>query len=351
MRWFRIVVPCLLCLAVVPKIKTAANSQATSLKAAAGTFVNPLLRTGPDPWVVFRDGYYFYMNTTGRNLTIWKTKNVADLQTAEKKVIWTPPPSGPYSKEIWAPELHFLDGKWYVYFAADDGKNESHRLWVLEGCPSDPLGCTWELKGKLADQTNKWAIDPSVFQNGGRLFLVWSGWEGDENGMQNIYIAPMKNPWMLDGKRVRISSPELPWEKVGGSSPPNVVVNEGPEVLQRNGKVFLTYSASGCWTDSYALGMLTADGRSDLLKRSSWIKSPSPVFSESVEAHAYGPGHNGFFQSADGGLDWIIYHANPEPGQGCKDQRSPRAQPFTWKADGSPDFGKPVGIGIPLARP
>jgi hypothetical protein len=96
------------------------------------TFHNPLLPTGPDPWVTSHNGFYYYMNTTGRNLTIWKTRDITDLAHAEKKIVWTPPAEGPYSHDIWAPELHFLDGKWYIYFAADGGGNASHRIYVLE---------------------------------------------------------------------------------------------------------------------------------------------------------------------------------------------------------------------------
>jgi hypothetical protein len=92
-------------------------------------------------------------------------------------------------------------------------------------------------------------------------------------------------------------------------------------------------------------GMLTTSATSDLLNSASWTKWPQPVFSESPEAHAYAIGHNGFFKSPDGTQDWIIYHANPEPHQGCADFRSPRAQPFTWNTDGTPHFGTPVPLG------
>ena len=133
---------------------------------AQQTFTNPLLPSGPDPWVTFRNGFYYYMNSTGRNLTIWKTRSIADLGRSEKKVIWTPPAEGPYSRDIWAPELHYLDGKWYVYFAADSGTNQTHRMWVIENPSPDPLEGSWTLKGKVADPTDKWAIDGSVFENG-----------------------------------------------------------------------------------------------------------------------------------------------------------------------------------------
>jgi len=322
--------------------------------AQTGTFTNPLLPSGPDPFVIFHDGFYYYMNTTAKNLTIWKTRGMSDLKNAEQKVVWTPPTEGPYSHDIWAPELHFIHGKWYIYFAADAGTNQTHRLWVVENSSPDPLTDAWGIPHKLADSTDKWAIDGSVFENKGQLYLIWSGWEGDENGTQSIFIARLKNPWTIGSPRAKISAPQYPWEKVGdtpGDGMPHIDVNEGPEMLKHADKLFLIYSASGCWTDYYALGEAIASANSNLLDPRSWKKAARPVFSESPEAHAYGTGHNGFFKSPDGKQDWIIYHANSEPHQGCGRLRSPRAQPFTWNPDGTPNFGKPIPLDQPVPRP
>ncbi len=339
-----------------------AKPDAATPSRSSVTFTNPLLPTGPDPWVEYKDGFYYYMNTTGKNLTVWKTRNMADLaspEKTEKKVVWTPPASGPYSHDIWAPEIHFLEGKWYIYFAADAEKNQTHRIWVIENSSSDPLLGEWTFKGKVSDASDKWAIDASVFEDRGRLYMIWSGWEGDVNGTQSIYIARLKNPWTVEGKRTRISTPEYPWEKVGDLEAPgeplHIDVNEGPEMLQHDGKLFLVYSASACWTDRYALGMLTAASGSDLLDPAAWKKSPVPVFQQSPENQVYGPGHNSFFksfsESADGKQDWILYHANSEPHQGCGGHRAPRAQPFNWNADGTPNFGVPAAAKTPQVLP
>lgn len=322
--------------------------------AQSSTFRNPLLPGGPDPWVIYHDNYYYYMNTTAKDLTIWKTKDITDLKNAEKKVVWTPPSTGPESHQIWAPELHFLNGKWYIYFSADAGTNQTHRIWVLENPSRDPLTGEWTMKGKLADPADKWAIDASVFENRGKLYAIWSGWEGDENGAQNIYIARLKNPWTVEGKRVMLSAPQFPWEEVGdvaSGNPPHLNVNEGPEILKHDDKIFLIYSASACWTDHYALGMLEAAANANLLNPKSWKKTNHPVFSSLPAAHAYGTGHNSFFKSPDGSEDWILYHANPEPHQGCDGHRSPRAQPFTWNRDGAPNFGVPISLDTAIPKP
>lgn len=321
-------------------------------------FYNPVLLTGPDPWVIFHDGYYYFTCSTSTNLTLWKTRDIADLAHAERKVVWTPPSGRPYSQDLWAPELHFLRGRWYLYFAADAGDNAGHRIWVLENPSADPLEGKWTLKGKVADATDQWAIDPTILTLRGADYLIWSGWEGESNGQQNLYIARLKDPWTIEGPRVRLSVPQYPWEKVGDLNPfgpilevPHVDVNEAPEILQHGNRTFLVYSASGCWTNYYELGLLSLAPDRDPMDPRAWTKSPAPVFWQNPAGAAYGTGHNGFFLSPDGKQDWIIYHANPAPNMGCGNARSTRIQPFAWNADGTPNFGRPVPLGALLPKP
>jgi GH43 family beta-xylosidase len=297
---------------------------------------------------------YYYMNTLGDHLAIWPTGRMSALGKVQPVTVWTPPSSGSYSKEIWAPELHLFDGKWYMYFAADDGDNFHHRLYVLENDAADPLGSGWTFKGKIADTTaDRWAIDASAFEYNGKRYLIWSGWPDTVNVEQDIYIALLNyaDPTKVSGQRVLLSRPTLSWERQGfmpGSLP---AVNEGPEALiSPGGQLFLTYSASGCWTDGYCLGLLTLRAGGDPLNASDWSKSPYPVFSTGASG-AFAPGHNGFFVSRDGRQNWLLYHANASAGQGCGNARSPRMQSFSWNQDGTPNFGTPVGIGVAVRKP
>ncbi|MEZ0485030.1 glycoside hydrolase family 43 protein [Fibrella aquatica] len=316
---------------------------------AQATFTNPIKESGPDPWVLQKDGWYYYMNTTGSNLRLWRTKNLADLNKAESKVIFRPPANTGYSKELWAPEIHFLDNKWYVYFSADSANNISHRVWVVENSAADPFTGEWTVRGKIGDQDDHWAIDLSVFDFRGKRYAIWSGWDGRKNGQQDIFISEMTNPWTLKkGRRAKISSPQYEWEKHGdvpaawqkNGEVPKIYVNEGPEALQRNGKLFIAFSANACWLD-YCLGLLTYRGKGSLLKAANWTKTPTPVFTESAENGVYAPGHGGFFTDTKG-ENWMIYHANPGANDGCGNKRAPHIQPFAWNADGSPNFGRPI---------
>jgi GH43 family beta-xylosidase len=127
-------------------------------------------------------------------------------------------------------------------------------------------------------------------------------------------------------------------------------VNEGPEPLYHNGRVMVVYSASACWGPDYKLGLLTPTG-TDPMNPAHWTKSPNPVFQRSDANGVFAPGHNGFFTSPDGTEDWIVYHANDSAGGGCDMNRSTRAQKFTWNADGTPNFGTPVRLGVTLTAP
>ena len=317
-------------------------NSALPVYAAKGIFANPLM-SGADPSVVYRDGFYYLVQSDG---DIWVTKSatLTGIGSGTRVKVWTRAPSGGLCCNVWAPEIMFINNRWYIYFAADDGNNANHRMYVLESTGSNPQG-TYYAPRKIAPPTDRWAIDGTVLQkDNGALYFVWSGWEGTTNVQQNLYIAPMSSPTTISADRRLISQPTNSWERIGG--PP--YINEGPEVLKRNGKIFIVYSASGSWTDDYCLGMLTASNTADVLLATSWTKSAGCVFSKNTGA--YGPGHNSFTTSPDGSEDWHLYHANTTSGTGWNG-RTIRAQQITWNADGSPYFGRPIPANTALAGP
>jgi len=309
------------------------------------TFTNPLIPRGADPWVVQHNGMYYFTYTQGGKLVLYATHYMSELAAAERHDAWVPPSGTSYSKNIWAPEMHRINGKWYIYFAADDGSNANHRMYVVENSSEDPLQGEWVFKGKVADATDQWAIDGTILQYKGQLYMIWSG--GNRGAApQRLYIAKMNDPWTISSDRIVISEPTYPWEKNGNA------INEGPEVLiNPSGKVFVVYSGSGYWVDTYCLGLLSLQMDADPMNAANWTKTPTPVFLMSNAAQVYGPGHNGFFKSSDGTEDWMIYHARNLPKAGDNNPRKAHIQLFTWKADGTPSFGDPLKIGEPIKKP
>jgi len=337
--------------------KTATHNEAA--QNTDKTFTNPLLPSGPDPWAIYHEGNYYYIKSGNGGIILMRTPDITDLQNAEKKVIWKAPETGDHSREIWAPEIHNINDNWYIYVAADDGDNRNHRMFVLENTSQDPFKGEFKVKSKIkTDPGDNWAIDGSVFEHKGNLYFIWSGWDSDTRSQetQNIYIAHMSNPWTLDSDRILISTPEYEWERAwkyeGVWTPDHpVYVNEGPQFLEHGTKMHIVYSASGCWTPYYALGMLTADKNADPMDSRSWAKSKEPIFRQSQENGVYGTGHNSFFKSPDGSEDWILYHANDTPIDGCGNKRSPRAQKISWSEDDMPILGVPVSTSMALKKP
>lgn len=329
--------------------KSGGGSPIDSLPpATANTFSNPLIN-GADPSVYQKDGVYYYMQTNGSSIVLSTTTAMSKLSSASAKTVYTPTNGAANSRNVWAPELFFLDGKWYIYYTAGDGNDVTQRTWVLENSSADPTSGTWVDKGKIfSSSADFWAIDGTVFEYGGKRYFLWCGRPDltNQNLTQNIYISKMSNPYTLEGTATKLTEPEFSWEKNGFG------VNEGPEVLvSPDNKAFLIYSASYCGTDDYALGMLSLKAGGDPLVKADWSKATQPVFSKQPQNNAFGPGHNSFFKSPDGKENWIIYHANSLTNQGCADKRNVRMQKFTFNTNGEPDFGIPVATGLQIARP
>ncbi|HZG43558.1 MAG TPA: glycoside hydrolase family 43 protein, partial [Longimicrobium sp.] len=283
---------------------------------------------------------------------IWVTKSTTLTGVGGNGVrVWTPPATGWNSTNVWAPELHRIGDRWYIYYAAGRaGPPYVHqRSGVLESVGTDPQGAyvdrgmlyTGDDPAQAAE--SKWAIDVSVATINGQLYAAWSGWEQNaatDRTPQHLYMARMTNPYTISGARVRISSPTEPWER--GTE---LDLQEGPEFLQRNGQTFIIYSTRESWLPDYRLGQLRLTG-ADPMSPASWTKS-GPVFASGEGV--VGVGHAGFTTSPDGTEDWIVYHAKTSTTPGW--DRVIRMQKFTWNADGSPNFGLPVPSGRQIPRP
>lgn len=323
------------------------------------TYVNPVFENAPDPWVYRHspDCYYF-IRTTGVNLELMRSSTLTGIGQEERRVIWTAPKEGTCCHNIWAPELHNINGVWYIYFSGDDFKGTTPEDYgighttrtghVLECRDADPMTGTWELKGRLG--CDPVGIDGTILRQGEKLYFVYAAYENFPTTVSSLYIYEMESPLRVKGKPVCLARAEYDWEIA--SEDPNWKILEGPVALYRNGKIFLVYSANTCWTDNYCLGMLTADADADLMDPNSWKKSPEPVFQKCMENKAYGPGHNSFTLSPDGTEDYIVYHLITEPfnGQPGRDRHA-CIQKFTWNEDGTPNFGKPAAPGEELPLP
>lgn len=303
---------------------------------------NPIVEQRADPWIYKdTDGTYYFIGSHPEynQIVLRSAKTINGLKDATEKVLWRKHASGPMSKHIWAPELHKVDGKWYIHFAASRAEDIWHiSMYALVNDSANPMEGSWREAGQVDSGWENFALDATMFEHKGKRYMIWAQANKERTYNTALWMAEMTGPTSIDTKNViKLTEPTLPWEII------TYKVNEGPAVLIRNGKVFVTYSASA--TDhNYTMGLLWADADADLMDEKSWNKSQEPVFSTNEAVKRYGPGHNSFTVAEDGKTDVLIYHARTYKeliGNPLTDpNRDARARVITWDENGFPVFGQ-----------
>ncbi|MCU5771455.1 family 43 glycosylhydrolase [Erwiniaceae bacterium BAC15a-03b] len=305
---------------------------------------NPFIEQRADPFILrHKDHYYFIASVPEYDrLEIRRADTLNGLREASAVVVWRKPDSGPMSELIWAPELHYIEGRWMIYFAAapsraiKDGLFQ-HRMFALECTDSDPLSGNWQQRGQIRTPIDSFALDATVFQHQGKNWYLWAQKDPLIPGNSNLYLAELENPWTLKNPPVMLSRPQYQWECAGFS------VNEGPAAIRHGNKLFISYSASAT-DENYCMGLLWIDAGADPLRPANWSKSARPVFTTHWLHRQYGPGHNSF-TTAENGEDVLVYHARNyteiEGDPLWDPNRHTRIKSFSWDADGMPNFGVP----------
>lgn len=323
---------------------SACESQQAADQPAAAVYNNPIVEQRADPWVWKTEaGHYYFIGTApGFDfIEIRRADTINGLRDAPAKTIWRKHEAGEFGAHIWAPELHRIDGVWYVYFAAAPAEDPwKIRMHVLSNPAENPMHGEWREEGQIQTEWDSFSLDATTFEHRGKRYLIWA--QTDRAGSYNsaLYISEMASPTELTGPTVMLTEPVLPWETVG------YAVNEGAAVLKKHGRIFVTYSASA--TDhNYAMGLLWADADADLLDPASWRKGDQPVFYTNPDVNRYGPGHNSFTVAEDGETDVLIYHARDYrelQGTPLTDpNRDARARVLQWTDEGFPDFQQSLG--------
>lgn len=307
-------------------------------------FRNPLTNERfPDPFIAYRDGYYYTIYSGGDQQTllmIAKTKRIDEGYRTPAKVVYTSEGGG-YGYDFWAPELHYIDGSWYIYTCGDNGNGNyhNHRVIVFKGTTQDPsVPGNFVFMGVL-DTGPYTSIDATIFRAlNGHLYLCWSS---VIEHPQKLFLGKMKNPYELEtpGEGVLIAEPVYEWEGT---------IVEGPAVLVKNNTVSIVYSADAADVPTYCLGVLTCTNTQEEDCRNwVWEKTEQPVFSQTE--NVWGPGHCSFTKSPDGREDWMIYHSKMD--QRPNDMyRIPWAVKIGWNGD-TPVFPEPAAPGTMMEHP
>lgn len=301
-----------------------------------------------DPFIRYHkpDGHYYFIATVPEydRIELRRAPKLSELPSAEKLVLWRKKKRGWMSSYVWAPELHYIQGVWYIYFTAgDDSEGINVRMFVLSSVceiPTEPQ--CWKEQGRLTSPPNTFALDPTTFVQGETQYLIWSQYKPRFNVKAVLVIAEMATATKINFETSRVISwPVFEWEKRGFR------LNEAPAVFVTDEHIYLTYSASA--TDhNYCVGLLTATRDSDILNPKSWVKSPLPVMMTDEALNIYGPGHLSTFplhtngnQSTAPSLGFV-YHARTYKTINGNPLNDPNRHTFiralTFNAQGHPVF-------------
>lgn len=307
------------------------------------TYNTPWILQRADPYVLKHDnGYYFTASVPEYDRIILRyAQRLEDLAYAKEYTIWSKKDEGAMSQHIWAPELHYINDTWYVYFAAGDKDDIwAIRPYVLECVGDDPITGRWIERGKMQHSDEDefsfeaFSLDATVVENKGKYYYIWAEKVGVGKQISNLYLAEMETPYKLKTQQVLLSTPDYEWERIG------FWVNEGPFALKHQGKIYVTFSASDT-SSAYCIGLLFIDENANLLDPHAWHKSKQPVVTTDEEKHIFGPGHNCFTTLQDGQVV-MIYHARTkkeiEGNPLYEPNRHTMIMPITWLEDGTPQF-------------
>lgn len=309
---------------------------------------DPFITKGSDGLYYFTASYPMYgkNDTDGYDrIILRKSETIDGLAQAEEKIIWHEINSDTSFRFIWAPEIHEINGRWYVLFAASGNKNN---VWDID-CHiimcngNDPYNDNWIDMGNFGScdgdgfSFRGFSLDMTHFECGGTHYVAWA----QNGGNSNVYLATVdpESPWETTCPAILLTKPEYDWERV------RIPVNEGPAAMIHNGKVFLTFSASATGPE-YCIGLMYADENADLTDITNWTKLDTPLLTSDDLDGEYGPGHNSFVKDENG--DWVfVYHSRDEKcykgecGYSQNDSlydpcRSARKRKVLWDENGFP---------------
>lgn len=311
-------------------IKVAPSANASQQVTGTDTFTNPVRGSGPDPWVFYYDGHYYYTHTTGKKIVLMKVQNISEIDTSAERVIIEPTEG----QNMWSPEIHHFSAEevgeenagWYLYIGYDDGTTANQRQHVLKCLDGDNLLGRWgdPVTGKVNVPRKVEVPNAPHYNNdelcGGSSKIIINGktymtfisevGRGTADFHQTVNITEIENPWTYKSVPTTICVPTYKWEEGGyGYSAAKdawypKVVEGASAVYSDNGDVYLMYTGSGYWTIYYQLGYLKFLG-GDPMDANNWKKNPNSILSLSDEVN--GCGHGSYFKDHEGNY-YVAYH-------------------------------------------
>lgn len=286
-------------------------------------YLSPLAPQRADPYLYkHTDGKYYFTATCPKydRIELRCSDTVNGVASAKSRVIWVKHALGKMACHIWAPEIHYIMGRWVIYFAAGHKPGKwDIRPYTLLCKGDDPMKDEWVEGGMMQPAKGDpysftdFSLDMTVFEHRGKWYAIWAqkfGTKEAKKPISSLYIAELETPVKLKTVLVLLATPDYDWERDGG-----FWVNEGPSVIKNAGKIYCTFSASATGA-CYCMGLLRADEDADLLDPRSWQKDRYPVLKTDESLKVFGPGHNCFVEGDEGELLCLLHFRDYEEIQG-----------------------------------
>lgn len=304
-------------------------------------FTFPFAAGRADPCIGRWNGHYYFVatNDLDQNHTIYirESDSIEGLQNAPEHLILDSEMYDEIGNLLWAPELHEIEGRLYIFLAATKQEffeEASHVMALMEGGnPINKKDWSRPVKVVKADGTQlceagkEITLDMTCFQWKQNYYAIWSQRQflPDDLGAW-LYIARLdkREPWKLFTEPCVLSKPEYGWENN------HTFVNEGPFALVHDDRLIITFSGGGIDT-SYTVGYLELLPDGDPLDKMSWRKNNYPILSSFSVNGEFGTGHNSYICD-EGGFVWNVYHARPS----AEGERSAGIRLVHFDIDGIP---------------
>ncbi len=331
-----------------PFIAHEPGSYTVKGRVKATKFPFPVMGERGDPMAIRYGGFYYYMASDDEggqlSLKIRRVNTIGDIASAQDHVILCAGDFPFNAACFWAPELHEIEGKLFLFFAVGSPHWYTVQSHVMELTGNDPINpAHWSkpMRCEKADGTNLIedgiTLDMSVLKVKGDYYVLWAqrymGSDLSNIGSSDLYIARIdpRKPWHQVSEAVLLRRPSFSWERAHSD------VIEGPFVLKHGGDIYVTYAAA-LIDHTYSVGLLRTREGSDLLDPQSWKVSNYPVLHRWSHPEQIGAGHNSFVKN-ERGEDILMIHAIPfshyraDPADG---RRYPAFRAVHWDASGFP---------------
>ena len=220
---------------------------------------------------------------------------------------------------LWAPEVAYDNGVFYMYYSAGGAEGQGHRLRVATA--SHPAG-PFEDSGEILTPDEPFAIDAHPFRDGrdGEWYLYYCRDflepDGEDRVGTGIVVDRLVGMTRLAGERRTVVRPHAEWQlferqRHWYGRVWDWYTAEGPFVREHGGRYYCFYSG-GAWKEpNYGVGYVVADDPVGPFVREPGAEGPEIL--RTRPGRVIGPGHASIARAPDRSSDYLVYHAwDPE---------------------------------------